>query len=420
MPWRQGGDSRPITGQGPGAYTVAVRRNLALLAISCAVALLAGELAARLLWPQLGWRLFPDVGLGWSSHEYRDFDPSARARVEGRRRVLFLGDSFLAGAGNSSLDKRFPVAVGERLAGQLDVAILAAGGWGTDQQLLAFLQKGRSWKPDLVVLAFTASNDLANILSNRHRDKTKPYFVLGDGELALYTGEGEPADPVAVRAESPARFQSYLLDLLRFVWRERRPPDDARAGPDADFARVDPRYLRFDPLQQKVFEITEAEGALSWSPQLGVNWVNAYIHEDFETNAYQWALFARLLAELDRAVRASGAELVVMLLPVSLRPRDLRFVTGSGFEARFPTPDGPFRFRAAEPRDRLRRISAELGVELFDPTLDWLRIVSERGLRDAAWEHAGDPHFSDAGHELLAELTQRWLSARIRSGREAG
>jgi hypothetical protein len=391
-----------------------VPRNLALLAVSCLVALLGAEVAARVLWPQLGWRLFPDVGLGWSSREYQDFEPSTMPRDGERLRVLFLGDSHLAGAGNTSLEKRFPSMLRERLPRQLEVQILAAGGWGTDQQLLAFLQKGRQWQPDLVILVFCATNDLANVLSNTHVDKTKPYFVLSDDELALYTGEGVPAGLGAQRAQSPARFQSYLLDLLRLTLRPAAGPADAAAVPDADFARVDPRYLRFDPMQEKVPEITYGDGSpLSWSPQLGVNRVNAYIHEDFEVNAYQWALFERLLGELERAVRGSGAELVVMLLPVSLRPMDLRFIVGSRFERIFDTPDGRFTFRADEPRDRLEAITQQQGLGLFDPTRDWVRLVAERGLIEAAWEHPGDPHLSDTGHEVLAELLQRWMAGRL-------
>jgi hypothetical protein len=393
---------------------------MALLALSCALALLGAELAARLLWPQIGWRLFPDVGLGWSSREYREFDPLAGARDPERVRVLFLGDSHLAGAGNTSLDKRFPIVLRDRLPRQLDVAILASGGWGTDQELLAFLQKGRAWQPDLVVLAFCATNDLANILSNTHVDKTKPYFVLREGELALYTGEGEPADIGASRAESPVRFQSYLLDLVRVTLLPEPRPEDAPRVPEADFSRVDPRYLRFDPRQERVPEITFGTEALSWSPQLGVNRVNAWIHEDFEVNSYEWGLFTRLLEELRRAVEASGARLVVMLLPVSLRPMDLSFVAGSGFEGRFPTPDGPFTFRAAEPRDRLAEITSRLGIEFFDPTADWIRLVAERGLVEAAWEHPGDPHLSDVGDEVLAEVVQRWIAPRLLAGRGAG
>lgn len=389
-------------------------RNLALLGVSCAVALLGGELAARALWPQIGWRLFPDVGLGFSSREYRDFDPAAGPRDDGRLRVLFLGDSHLAGAGNTSLDKRFPVLLAARLPRQLDVAILASGGWGTDQELLAFLQKGRAWQPDLVVLAFCATNDLANILSNRHVNETKPYFVLGDdGRLALYTGEGLPADAGAIRAASPVRFQSYLFDLVRFELLPPPSPEDAPKADAADFSRVDPRYLHFDPRQEKVPEITFGTSGLSWSPQLGVNRVNAWIHEDFEINRYEWALFTRLLEELQRAVTASGARLAVMLLPVSLRPRDLRFVAGSSFEGRFPTPDGPITFRAAEPRDRLRAITSQLGIELFDPTADWMRLVAERGLVEAAWQHPGDPHLSDDGDAVLAELVQRWIGPQL-------
>jgi len=382
-------------------------RNLALLAASSAVALLVAETGCRILVPQLGWRLFPDVGLGWSSREYQSFDPADPPREPGRPRLLFLGDSHLAGAGNSSLDARFPMVLQKRLNGSVDVAVLASGSWGTDQELLAFLQKGRAWHPDLVFLAFCPNNDLANILSNTHAQKTKPYFVLRDGELAFYTTRGKPVDLGAFRAESDPILQSYLLDLLRFTLgaHDLDAEEDARGT-----FQVDPRYLRFDAKNEKLWEIAPGQRRLSWSPQYGVNRISAWIAEDFEINRYQWSLFARLLDELNRAVRASDAELVVMMLPVGLRPRDLRFVAGSSFERRFLTPDGAFTFRAEEPRDRVRAIADDLGIRFFDPSAEFLSGLVERGIATEAWPHLGDLHLSDVGDALLAEVLEAWLA----------
>ena len=126
------------------------------------------------------------------------------------------------------------------------------------------------------------------------------------------------------------------------------------------------------------------------------------------------------VSSLGSASPWAGARLVVMLLPVSLRPMDLRFVVGSSFEGRFPTPDGPFTFRAAEPRDRLVKITSEVGVELFDPSGDWVRLIEERQLVKGAWEHPGDPHLSDVGDDVIAELMQRWLVPQLAAGRAGG
>ena len=58
---------------GPGDAVIVPAFSFA--ATAEAVALLGAELTCRILFPQLGWRLFVDADLGWSSREYRRFDP---------------------------------------------------------------------------------------------------------------------------------------------------------------------------------------------------------------------------------------------------------------------------------------------------------------------------------------------------------
>lgn len=375
-------------------------RNLLLLLASLLLALLFGELAVRIFVPYVGWRQFEDVGLGFSSREYQDFEPGPKP--DGVTRLLFLGDSYLAGAGLDSLDERFPDLLPARLGDGVEVAVLASAGWGTDQELLAFVQKGRAWQPDVVFLAFCANNDLANILSNvQGRKARKPYFTLDEeGGLRLFSATGAPLDFSAYRARQQRAYQSYLLDLVRFLLR----PDQASAPPEdaAELDGADPRYRRYHLPSEKPHELWTGT-RLSWSPEQGVNQVSAYIHEDFETNRYQWALFEAILGELARAVEAGGARLVVVLLPVSYRPGDLRFTVGSRYEQHYTTPAGGFTFRAAEPRDRLARAAARAGVELWDPTAGFMAEVLHRQLKAAVWPDPGDRHFSAVAHELLAE-----------------
>jgi len=379
--------------------------KLLLLVASTILVLLFGEFSVRIIAPYVGWRQFEDVGLGWSSKEYQVFEPGPKP--DGVTRMLFLGDSYLAGAGLESLDERFPVLLGERLGDEVEVAVLASTGWGTDQEFLAYIQKGRAWQPDVVVLVFCANNDLANILSNVHgRRARKPYFVLDqDQELQLFSATGEPLDFSAYREQQPGAFQSYLLDLVRFLLRSE---ESVAVREDAgDLEGADPRYRRFHLPSEKRYELW-SETELSWSPEVGVNQVSAYLHEDFPTNTYQWALFEALLGQLASAVEESGSRLAVMLMPVSYRPRDLRFVVGSAYEQWYATPAGGFTFRAAEPRDRLARAAARAGVAFIDPTAEFLADVHRGRLESTVWPDPSDPHFSATGHWLLAEQLARY------------
>ena len=182
-----------------------------LLVGSLAVAFVGGEIAVRLWLPQIGWHSEKDTGLAWSSQEYKQFDPAPGPRVPGQSRILFLGDSNLAGAGVSDLDQRLPSLVGRCLGDRAIVQILASGTWGTNQELLAFLQKGRARNPDVVVLVLTVFNDLANIVSNGSGDRhAKPYFAIDDttGALELHSWDGCMISPALETAASAVRAES--------------------------------------------------------------------------------------------------------------------------------------------------------------------------------------------------------------------
>ena len=109
--------------------------KLLLLAASMVLVLFVGEVSVRIIAPYVGWRQFEDVGLGWSSKEYQAFQPGPKP--DGVTRVLFLGDSHLAGAGLESLDERFPVLLDDELGDEVEVAVLASTGWGTDHEFPA-------------------------------------------------------------------------------------------------------------------------------------------------------------------------------------------------------------------------------------------------------------------------------------------
>jgi hypothetical protein len=87
--------------------------KLILLAGSLLITLVMGELVVRLIYPELGRAQHYDAGLGWSTVEYQKIDVSDSAEDQ-RTRMLFLGDSFLAGSGVKSMADRFPVLLGKQ------------------------------------------------------------------------------------------------------------------------------------------------------------------------------------------------------------------------------------------------------------------------------------------------------------------
>lgn len=397
--------------------------QFSLAGVSLLVGLLIGELALRILVPQIGWHIEGDTSLGWSSREYKSFDPAGDVPVAGQTRILFLGDSNLAGSGVRVRDDRFPIVLGKLLGQDAVVRIIASGGWGTDQELLAFLQKGRTWEPDIVVLTFTPYNDLANILSNgTPPSQSKPYFAIDEdsGDLELFAADGTLIAPVAGDPDR-LKLESHLLNLLRFQLSELRGPPSPEPEAAAPAGAVDERYLHYGRIRQSreaflelVRPLRTGQREVDWSPQLGVNPVSAYIHEEFELNTYQWRLLERILDLLKRETDSIGARLIVLLLPIPFNPPDPRTIGGGEFEFEFSTPDGTFTFRAAEPRDRLGAICERTGIEFYDPSARFIETVMSDGRVEEFWPDPHDTHLSSAGHAVLAGMMRQYLEREAR------
>lgn len=385
------------------------RGKIILLFVSTFIGLLLAEIVVRVLFPQAGWRQFRDVGLGWSSKEYRSFAPEPEEKQVTAGRILFLGDSYLAGAGLKHLGERFPILFKEKSGPDIEVRIFASAGWGTDQEFLAFIQKGKQWKPDLVVLAFCANNDLGDITSTTDCFHSgKPYFALDDrGNLGLLRHDGTRIESFRGVSAPPGFrrvFQVFSLDLLRYVLLKRKS-----AAPRAD--RVsDPRYVRDRCWDEKTYQVARLLPELDWSPQNENSPVSAFIHENFEKNSYQWTLLEAILKNFKREVEGAGAEFVVMLLPASYESWDIRFMVGGSMEHRFPTPDGEFTFRAAEPRERLGAICERQGIHWFDPTAEFIDTVMRNNLVEVCWLYQMDRHFSRVGHSILADQFRQYLN----------
>ncbi len=116
--------------------------------------------------------------------------PEITPRVHGERRVLFLGDSFVAGF-EVEQEETFTALLEQRLERQLlppvRVINAAVRGYGTDQSYLWFRERGRALDADLVVAVFSANDFEDNVTLHRpRRPFGKPAFaLLPNGALEL-------------------------------------------------------------------------------------------------------------------------------------------------------------------------------------------------------------------------------------------
>ena len=105
----------------------------------------------------------------------------------GKKRVLFLGDSFTIGFGVSRKN-RYTDRIREYLGPEYEVINMGMWGWSTDQELLVLKEKGLKYSPDVVVLAMFL-DDITNchLFSVNQGLFLKPKFSLS-GKNALKLG----------------------------------------------------------------------------------------------------------------------------------------------------------------------------------------------------------------------------------------
>jgi hypothetical protein len=190
--------------------TSKLKANLILLSVTAILCLMAGEISFRVIRPDLlrgshmPTIMTPDDTLGWrgiassvKQHRvgntvveirtndlgFRD-DPFPKpGNPKGKKRIMFLGDSFCWGLGTEKND-RISEAF-DRLDSTFESFNLGIYGYSTDQELLSLKMYGPRIQPDEVVLLFCL-NDLVYNNSNLGHRMPKPlYHKNEDGSLTL-------------------------------------------------------------------------------------------------------------------------------------------------------------------------------------------------------------------------------------------
>jgi lysophospholipase L1-like esterase len=111
-------------------------------------------------------------------------------RPDGRRVILFVGDSFVWGV-DAEVNERFTDLIRERMD-RFWVLNAGVSGYGTDQEFIWMKRIWSTVEPAFVVLFFCTDNDrLDNSTNVRYAGYRKPYYASQDGALVL-TGQPVP------------------------------------------------------------------------------------------------------------------------------------------------------------------------------------------------------------------------------------
>jgi lysophospholipase L1-like esterase len=341
--------------------------NLLLLAASLVLVGAAAEVALRLAgWaplydvysrPELFWR--HDDRLGWS------LEPGARGRYVGPRpfpvefdseiainslglrgpdpvqrrpgelRVLFLGDSVVAGFEVDEPDTfvaRTERALQSRFDGGVRAINAGVRGYGTDQSLLWYRQRGVALAADLVVLVFAANDFEDNVTLHRAR---RPF---GKGGFALRSSGA--LEPVGLPVPRYELCSSWVLDAGYAPARVDGPL--ARAACALQTSLAD-RSALFTALAMSLGRLPGvvrllsggadepglAAAALPWPPP------SERLHAGAGAAAGRAdaaALTTALIQALAREVRLSGARFLLMITPRHWERLDVRALAADGIQ----------------------------------------------------------------------------------------
>jgi lysophospholipase L1-like esterase len=184
-------------------------RRLAALACVQLVLLVVLDLAVR-VWvlpmrshdnlfvthdPVLGWKLQPGLASARKHELYASYETINSlgfrtpdrpfAKPPGTQRIVILGDSQTESYTVDD-EEAYPRLLEQELARTrpTEVISLGVGGYSTDQELLSYLEYGRRFEPDLVLLQFSFNDVEFNDLP-RYRRGLKPYFTRYGDVLVL-------------------------------------------------------------------------------------------------------------------------------------------------------------------------------------------------------------------------------------------
>ena len=251
---------------------------------------------------QLGWMLRAGVE-DWYTGEGRALvrinsagmrdRERAVSKPAGVYRIAILGDSY-SEAKQVPIDSTYWSFLPGSLARcgfqpgkRVEVLNFSAAGYGTAQELLLLRLVAARYRPDLVLLQFTGSNDIRNNSRALEQAENRPYFVLDvDGTLRL--DDAFASRPGFRRLHSP-------------LWRAYR-----RLAPHSRVLQLARVVLHRTSGQRMESRFAIAEAGLDeaeLSPPTDPRWEEA------------WRVSEALIAEVSREAARHQAEMLVMSVP---------------------------------------------------------------------------------------------------------
>lgn len=259
--------------------------------------------------PMLGWSGLADANddFQWADvlHHVRQNRYGYRGKGyefkrTDKKRLLVLGDSFVWGFGVDN-ENIFTSVMEKEAKGEIEVVNTGVSGYGTDQELLLWREQAHKWKPDHVLLMVTVTNDLLDVTSSSRYGYKRPYFVLQEGALKL---KNVPVPKDLKPWNEPAMKAGFKANRTLAWTLEHSVVMNLFIEVAASSSTVNKWLMNRGVLMRKqIPHIWDKREYLIYLERL-----------DGKANR-AWKLFFALIEEMDKEVRAHGADFTVVLIP---------------------------------------------------------------------------------------------------------
>ena len=405
-----------------------LRVRLAVVAASVVVGLVIFEVCLRAVgytYPVFyepdaarGYALRPGMQ-GWYRREGRAYvrinsdglrdREHAKEKPANTLRIAVVGDSY-AEAFQVEQEKAFWAVLERKLADcpalagrRVEVINFGVSGYGTAQELLTLRERVWQYSPDVVLLALTTNNDVADNSRALKLTDEIPYFVLREGRL-VEDDSFRDSSSFRLRNSALNRLGRWLRERLRFVqaiheaqgalksrldaWRERRGLAREQGPAGATNEATSP----------------PAAGPTGGAPVDEPGVANMIYREPADdTWREAWRVTERLLSEMNAEVKEHGARLYVVTLSngIQVYPDP---AAREAFARRLGVADLFYAER------RLRDFGEREGFPVYNLAPD-LQAYADRNhvFLHGFGKQLGNGHWNEAGHALAGELIAQRL-----------
>jgi hypothetical protein len=328
-------------------------------------------------------------------------------------RIAVLGDSY-AEALSVSEDEAFWSVMGKKLqdchafAGKrVEVLNFGVSGYGTAQELITLRERVWNFSPDIVMLAITTNNDIAD--NSRALKKTDeiPYFVYQDNRLILDDSFND--SPAFVwRQRTISSFGRWLRDHSRLVQAtiEGHHALKIQLASWRSGKTKTPEPVAQQPVAQG--QAIQKEDQLSRADELGVDNL-IYLEPGNAEWKEAWRVTEGLIALMRDEVKARGAQFVVVTLSNGIQVVPNSQVR-EAFEKRMGITDIFY------PDNRIKSVGAREGIPVIalGPELQTFAVANNTFLHGFDG-NIGNGHWNQAGHRAAGELIAKKLCEEVLS-----